>query len=202
MVGKLQRTLKKNLKFRGAGFSPAGVFFLHLFQIGRVMTGNFFLIPRRIELFLVVTALCLCLPDPTSCPAGQDHPSPKYVGARACKPCHEKEYASFTHYAKKSTSYSSIERLKKGLSKEDLKKCYGCHTTGYGKPGGFISIEKTPELKNAGCEVCHGPGGIHVKTKDPDSIKRQPTRKDCEICHTSERVKAFRYTPLIHGGGH
>jgi hypothetical protein len=24
----------------------------------------------------------------------------------------------------------------------------------------------------------------------------------CQRCHTSERVKAFRFRPLIHGGAH
>jgi hypothetical protein len=128
--------------------------------------------------------------------------TPKYVGSDVCKPCHEKEYNSFILYAKKSKSYESIERVKKGLTEEELKGCYFCHTTGYGKPSGFISTEKTPYLKNAGCEVCHGPGSLHVKTKNPRDIKRRLTMKDCEVCHTSERVKAFRYKPLIHGGAH
>jgi len=125
-----------------------------------------------------------------------------YVGSLACKPCHTDEYENFLANAKKSKSFQSIERLKKGLSEEDLKKCYACHTTGYGKPGGFISAEKTPDLKNAGCEVCHGPGSIHIQTKDPAYIKKNMTMQDCEACHTSERVKAFRFKPLIHGGGH
>ena len=154
------------------------------------------------RLLLAVASICLGTLDPTACFAGQDSHPPIYVGSDACKPCHEKEYSSFVQYAKKSKSYQSIERLEKGLSAEDLEKCYGCHTTGYGRPGGFTSIEETPALKNAGCEVCHGPGGTHVKTEDSDSIKKQPTRQDCETCHTSERVKAFRYKPLIHGGGH
>jgi hypothetical protein len=105
-------------------------------------------------------------------------------------------------YAKKSRSFESIERVRKGLTKEEIKECYYCHTTGYGKPGGFISQQKTPHLKNAGCEVCHGPGELHMKTKSPQDIKRHLTMKDCEVCHTSERVKAFRYKPLIHGGAH
>jgi len=105
-------------------------------------------------------------------------------------------------YAKKSKSFDSIERLKKGLTEEEIKGCYFCHTTGYGKPSGFISPEKTPYLKNAGCEVCHGTGELHVKTKSPRDIKRRMTMKDCEVCHTSERVKAFRYKPMIHGGAH
>jgi hypothetical protein len=128
--------------------------------------------------------------------------TPLYLGSDACKQCHETEYRNFVTYAKKSTSYHSIERLQKGLTEEELKGCYFCHTTGYGKPGGFISLEKTPHLKNAGCEVCHGPGELHVKTRSPQHIKRKMKIEDCEVCHTSERVKAFRYKPLIHGGGH
>jgi len=125
-----------------------------------------------------------------------------YVGSDACKTCHEKEYTSFMKYAKKSKSYESIERVKRGLTEEEITGCYFCHTTGYGKPGGFISVEKTPHLKNAGCEVCHGSGGTHIKTLAPSDIKRRMTMEDCEVCHTSERVKAFRYKPMIHGGAH
>ena len=147
------------------------------------------------------TSLLLSL-YPALSPAGQGDSPPLYVGSKICEPCHQEEYASFIQYAKKSKSFQSIERLQQGLSQEDLKKCYSCHTTGYGKPGGFTSVEETPELKNAGCEVCHGPGGMHVKTEDTDTIKRQVTREDCEACHISERVRAFRYKPLIHGGGH
>jgi len=125
-----------------------------------------------------------------------------YVGSERCKECHLNEYKNFTTYAKKATSFKSIERAKKGLSEKELKTCYSCHTTGYGKPGGFISPEKTPHLKNAGCEVCHGPGALHVKTKSKHDIKRKLSMTDCDVCHTSERIKAFRYKPLIHGGAH
>ena len=128
--------------------------------------------------------------------------APGYVGSEACKGCHINEYDNFSKYAKKSKSYESIERVKKGLTDEEIKGCYYCHTTGYGKPSGFVSIEKTPYLRNAGCEVCHGPGEFHIKTKSRRDIKRHLTIKDCEVCHTSERVKAFRYKPMIHGGAH
>ena len=128
--------------------------------------------------------------------------TPRFVGASACRPCHEKEYKAFTTFAKKSSSFQSIMRLKKELTEEEIRGCYSCHTTGHGKPGGFISEEATPHLKNAGCEVCHGPGELHVKTQDPEDIKGHLTAEDCEVCHTSERVKAFRYKPLIRGGAH
>lgn len=129
-------------------------------------------------------------------------PPPAYVGSLACQPCHAQEYRRFTIYAKKSRSYQSIDRMRHGLTDQEIKVCYGCHTTGYGKPGGFVSIEETPHLKNAGCEVCHGPGSRHIQHGDPAAIKIRLTKEDCESCHTSERVSAFRFKPLIHGGAH
>jgi hypothetical protein len=128
--------------------------------------------------------------------------APSYVGAEACRECHPVEYESFITYAKKSKSFESIEKLRKGLTAEELERCYSCHTTGYGKPGGFISADATPWLKNAGCEVCHGPGSNHVISRSSADIKSVMTTEDCEGCHISERVKAFRYKPMIHGGAH
>jgi hypothetical protein len=153
------------------------------------------------SVFLLLIISFLLLPEMSLCFA-QTQRTALYVGSDACKYCHEQEYNSFVKYAKKSKSFNSIERVKKGLTEEEMKGCYVCHTTGYGKPGGFVSLEKTPHLKNAGCEVCHGPGGVHVKTRNHNDIKRKMTLKDCELCHTSERVQAFRYKPMIHGGAH
>ncbi len=140
--------------------------------------------------------------NPPSSYAGAKNTTSHYVGSFTCKNCHKKEYTSFMTYAKKSRSFESIERMKKGLTEDELKKCYFCHTTGYGKAGGFVSPEKTPHLKNAGCEVCHGPGEVHVKTRNPENIMRHLTVEDCNACHTVKRVRAFRYRPMIHGGAH
>ena len=150
---------------------------------------------------IAISLISITIKPSLSCADNQVR-TPKYVGSDACKGCHEKEYRSFMTYAKKATSFKNIERVRKGLTKEELKVCYYCHTTGYGKPGGFISEEKTPHLKNAGCEVCHGPGEFHIKKKDSSYIKKHLTTEDCEACHTSERIKSFRYKPLIHGGAH
>jgi hypothetical protein len=162
--------------------------------------GSFSKSSIKYVLFTFVTVLLVSINLPLS--LAEPKGIPIYIGSDVCKGCHEKEYRSFMMYARKSRSFESIERVKKGLTEEEIKGCYYCHTTGYGKPGGFISPEKTPQLKNAGCEVCHGPGEFHVKTKDPLFIKRRFTTEDCEVCHTEERVKAFRYKPLIHGGAH
>jgi len=150
---------------------------------------------------IIILLLSIMINPPLSL-AGTKNRLPKYVGSDACKDCHKEEYKSFMTYARKSRSFASIERVKKGLTEEEIKGCYSCHTTGYGKPGGFISPEETPYLKNAGCEVCHGPGEFHAKTGLSRDIKRRMTKEDCEVCHIEERVRAFRYKPMIHGGAH
>ncbi|MDH4318283.1 MAG: cytochrome c family protein [Desulfobulbaceae bacterium] len=152
--------------------------------------------------FPVVLVFLFLVHDAQGIEKNSDDQQLIYTGSFKCKQCHPQEYAAFLANAKKSSSYQSIEKMRKGLSSDDLKKCYSCHTTGYGKPGGFIDPETTPHLKNAGCEVCHGPGSLHCQTTDPADIKGELSTDDCKACHTSERVKAFRYRPLVHGGGH
>jgi len=126
----------------------------------------------------------------------------RYMGSESCKECHAAEYATFKQYNKKAHSFQSITRLKKGLEEAELKKCFECHTTGYSKEGGFRSEQETPQLKDAGCEVCHGPGSVHSETGDPKDIKGKLTAKDCESCHSAERVDSFKYKPLVYGGAH
>ena len=105
-------------------------------------------------------------------------------------------------YSKKANSYSHILKMKKGLTDKEFEICLKCHSTGYGEPGGFVSEDITPHLKNPGCEVCHGPGSRHIEDEDSESIKGELTIENCKKCHISERVEAFRFKPLIHGGAH
>jgi len=95
-----------------------------------------------------------------------------YVGAKKCKACHMKQYKAW----KKTKMSNSFEMLKAGVKVEEKKRagledkdytkdpdCLRCHTTGYGKPGGFKSFEETPKLINVQCEACHGPGADFKK---------------------------------------
>lgn len=126
-----------------------------------------------------------------------------YVGTAACRDCHEEQYDNFTKYAKKSHSDKSVKIMASDLSEAELATCYGCHATGYGKPGGFVSYEKTPHLADAGCEVCHGPGYDHVESGgDAELIKGKLTMEDCVDCHNEDRVKSFNFKPLLYGGAH
>ncbi len=125
-----------------------------------------------------------------------------YVGSKACSSCHEEEYQSFIKNSKKAHSFSSILKMKKGLSSNEIRECYKCHTTGYGKPGGFISEQATPHLKNVGCEACHGPGSAHVESEDASDIIGKVDKESCNGCHNAERVNAFNYKPILYSGAH
>ncbi len=133
----------------------------------------------------------------------------KYVGAKKCKACHIKQYKSW----KKTKMANSFENLKPGV-KADLKKkvnldpdkdyttdasCLKCHTTGYGKPGGFVSVEKTPKLINVQCEACHGPGSLYKKimkkkkktftraeVKAAGLIIPSEDEAGCLVCHSGD----------------
>lgn len=151
---------------------------------------------RRHIVLCVLFWICFCF-------AGQGIAEEKfYVGAEACKACHEKEYSNYISFAKKAKSFDSIKKMERKLTPEEYQGCFECHTTGYGKIGGFESEQKTPNLKNAGCEVCHGPGSLHAKGGDPSLIIRDVTLKHCNTCHSKDRVEAFDFKPLLFGGAH
>jgi predicted CXXCH cytochrome family protein len=136
-------------------------------------------------------------------PARPDKATEKrFVGSEACKDCHPSQYEAFSGHAKKSQSYKAVQKLAKRLTPEELKGCYQCHTTGYGQPGGFESIQATPQLANAGCEICHGAGSAHAASSARSEIVRRPKIEVCDGCHTATRVKAFNYRPLRYAGAH
>jgi hypothetical protein len=164
----------------------------------RVISAAFYR-PYRAAFLFTLSMLCLLSP---ALPLYAQGDSKSYVGMEACKGCHEKEYASFTANSKMSNSFRGIARMKKGLTAEEIKKCYECHTTGYGKPGGFRSEAETPAFKNLGCESCHGPGSSHASSSNPKDIKQHLDTKDCDACHDKDHVAAFNYKPLLFGGAH
>ena len=97
-----------------------------------------------------------------------------YIGAKKCgKACHFKQHKSWKT-TKMATAYDNLKpgvraeaKTKAGLDpNKDYTtdpECLSCHTTGYGKPGGFVDIETTPQLAGITCEACHGPGSDLIK---------------------------------------
>ena len=133
--------------------------------------------------------------------------SADYVGVKKCKACHIKQYKSW----KKTTMATSFENLKPGIKADEKTKagldpakdytadadCLRCHTTGFGKPGGFTTIADTPNLANVQCEECHGPGGDFRKIMKNKKFKLSEAtaaglklpdenNNNCMDCHGSD----------------
>jgi mono/diheme cytochrome c family protein len=128
-----------------------------------------------------------------------------YIGAKKCKACHMKQFKAW----QKTNMATSFENLKPGAKAEEKTKagldpnkdyttdkdCLRCHTTGYGKPGGFVSLEATPNLINVQCESCHGPGADFRKimkknkkfkleeVKAAGLLVPSETENNCMECH-------------------
>jgi len=151
----------------------------------------------------------------------------QYVGVSRCRPCHLPQTKTW----EQTKMAKAFELLKPGIAakakrahKLDPNKdythdssCLPCHTTGYGKPGGFESIEKTPGLAGIQCEVCHGPGGGYLKPNlmslQNKEYKRAalvavgmtlPNGKICQECHNpkSPFYQAFDYPTRKAQGTH
>jgi len=83
-----------------------------------------------------------------------------YVGSQACQSCHTGEFETWSKQPH-AQSLASLEK-KDAVSKNE---CLACHTTAFGKNGGFPKGGKAADhadLARVGCETCHGPGGDHI----------------------------------------
>jgi len=103
----------------------------------------------------------------------------EYTGTKSCKPCHEYEYEK---WSTKSHAHA-YETLKRAGSQFD-PECVLCHVVGLKYEGGFVSEQETTDLKDVGCEVCHGPGSEHIKSLG--MTKTTGPKMDCTDCHTPE----------------
>ncbi len=118
-----------------------------------------------------------------------------YVGVDECSSCHKEERAVWDK-TPHSQAYASLQ---KEFVEYNLE-CVGCHVTGYDKPGGS-TVTHVEKLENVGCEVCHGPGSLHVK--DPTKkglVSAKPDLKLCtKECHHPPHVDGFDPTVKVQG---
>ena len=126
----------------------------------------------------------------------------KYIGSKKCRLCHMPEHKTW-NATKHATNFDTL----KG---DEVKNpdCLRCHTTGYGKPGGFVSVETTPNLKGTGCEGCHGPGSEHRKAakaspKWPGGAKNinKVPQNACVQCHNPHVNQKARVAKLRAAAG-
>ena len=135
-------------------------------------------------------------------PAPREPGRAYFVGDSKCGPCHKQALAFW-----KSTVHAEAWQTLVEVGKENDYKCTGCHVTGYGQVGGS-SLGHTDRLRDVQCEVCHGPGSIHVAEKgleDPASVHKEAPASTCTGCHTEQHSDTFQYEAYLRdilGAGH
>ncbi len=146
---------------------------------------------------------------------------PDFVGSRHCGKCHSKENTSHN----RTQHVNSMQVLT--LNKEDANpECLKCHTTGYGRDGGFINKAETYYLGKIDCEACHGPAREHlglelqiqearklnsrhkasdeqlalldsIKSEFDTKIRKEVPEEICLQCHTNEWSPNFNYEEYV-----
>jgi hypothetical protein len=111
-------------------------------------------------------------------------------------------------------AFRTLTELRKHLSYD----CVSCHSTGFGQPGGsnLFTLDLwenattppkvAPDLRHVGCEVCPGPGSLHVQNPGKVRIPTpKPDQDTCLSCHPPEHSDTFEwkaYARSILGEGH
>ncbi len=113
-----------------------------------------------------------------------------YLGSSWCGSCHgviEKKW-------RKSRHAGAISSLT-AKGRDNDPACISCHVTGLHDPhavGGFVSMEKNPNMSGVQCEACHGPGGRHAPV--PDQVKmRSVNEVTCRACHNHDTDPTFDF---------
>ncbi len=87
---------------------------------------------------------------------------PTYVGTERCIDCHPTAGKVWENSDHSHAYQMLVEKAKRPSNRQYDPECIVCHTVGFTYQTGFTSAEKTPKLKNVGCESCHGPGSLHA----------------------------------------
>jgi hypothetical protein len=126
-----------------------------------------------------------------------------YVGMAQCADCHQEQ----VDFWKKTVHANAWQTLVERGQQFDLS-CIGCHVTGFDKPGGS-TLAHNDTLRDVTCEVCHGPGSIHVAkggNEKPLALDAGPATDLCATqCHTKEHSDTFQYEAYLRditGKGH
>jgi hypothetical protein len=135
---------------------------------------------------LIYSYNTLCATSRVSAEKAREQPC--YVGMKKCKDCHPEYVNTYSKW-----KYSRNFRILEMRGKENDPECVPCHTTGYGQPGGFVSVQETPHMKNVQCEACHGPASLHVKAPTAEEHQRTLSvpENTCTTCHHQHRHRRF-----------
>ncbi len=100
------------------------------------------------------------------------HPSGRrFAGSAACAECHAEAFEVW----ESSGHATALTTLEEAVPRRDGDpECLSCHVVGWAPQrfepfeGGFMGMDKTPQLAHQGCENCHGPAAAHTAVERGD----------------------------------
>ncbi len=103
--------------------------------------------------------------------SGMKNPAGVFVGSSVCADCHTEATEVF-----ESTPHADATATLEELDppRHFDPECLSCHVVGWNPQeyfpyaSGYLGVEKTPHLRDNGCENCHGPGGAHAAAEGGD----------------------------------
>lgn len=113
-------------------------------------------------------------------------PGYQIAGSDSCRECHERDNELWD-----ASRHAKAWEDLKAMGRHVDPYCQLCHTTGYGLPGGFVTIGKSPDRIGVGCESCHGPSQVHVE--EPERKTPFDPKDQCTRCHDQENSPKFGY---------
>jgi len=112
----------------------------------------------------------------------------EYVGSGACKSCHEYEYERWS-----TKPHARAWKTLADINSHTDPECIGCHVVGFGYVSGYRNESSPSDLRDVGCEVCHGPGSAHVASRLGGGryVPPGPPRSTCTDCHTPDHSVGY-----------
>jgi hypothetical protein len=114
----------------------------------------------------------------TEPPAGQT-----YVGTKECAACHFDQFMVW-----RTTPHAKAFDILPVKYRTDAS-CLKCHSTGFGQPTGFKSLQQTPNLAGNACENCHGPGSKHAEVAKSFGQKKLSEQEQKYVRSTIYRMQ-------------
>ena len=123
------------------------------------------------------------------------------AGTASCRDCHKPEAKAWD----KSRHARAWKSLVEHATQTD-PDCQRCHATGYGLPGGFVSLGRSAARVEVGCEDCHGPSREHVRDTKIHTGYFAQAKNQCTGCHDRENSPRFDFdgywAKIKHGKEH
>jgi Cytochrome c554 and c-prime len=105
----------------------------------------------------------------------------KYAGSERCSLCHANIHTDWSN-----TLHAHAFETLEAIGQDKNPDCVGCHTIGYGEPGGWVDRATTNDLAGVGCESCHGGAMDHANNVTDVSLRPKVdiSASVCGRCHT------------------